>query len=114
MAHLAIEGAFLVIRLSWLERLGAFSGEPRVPLSAIREVRVTASPWKELKGMRAPGAGWPGTIALGTWRHDGVKDFCAVYRKGPGVVVELENARYARFVVSATDPTSVVQTISQA
>jgi hypothetical protein len=113
MAELEIDGASLVIRLSWLERLGALSGEPRVPLAAVRDVRVTAKPWRELKGIRAPGTGWPGTIALGTWRHDGVKDFCAVYRKGPGVVVELDNAKYARLVVSAADPTSVVETLSQ-
>jgi hypothetical protein len=113
MARLEIEGASLVLRLSWLERLGAFSGEPRVPLSSVKEVRVAATPWKELKGMRAPGTGWPGSIALGTWRHDGVKDFCAVYRKGPGVVVELDNATYARFVVSTADPTSIVETLSR-
>jgi hypothetical protein len=113
MAHLEIEGASLVLRLSLLERLGALSGEPRVPIAAVRNVRVTAKPWKELKGIRAPGTGWPGTIALGTWRHEGVKDFCAVYRKGPGVVVELDGAKYARLVVSAADPTSVVETISQ-
>jgi hypothetical protein len=113
MARLEIEGASLVLRLSLLERLGALSGQPRVPLAAIREVRVTAKPWKELKGIRAPGTGWPGTIALGTWRHDGVKDFCAVYRKRPGVVVALDGTKYARFVVSAADPTSVVETISQ-
>jgi hypothetical protein len=113
MAHLEIEGTSLVLRLSLLERLGALSGEPHVPLSAVRNVHVTARPWKELKGIRAPGTGWPGTIALGTWRHDGVKDFCAVYRKGPGVVVELDNAMYARFVVSAADPTSIVESISQ-
>jgi hypothetical protein len=112
MARLELEGASLVVRLSWLERLGAFSGEPRVPLSSVKEVRAVASPWKELKGLRAPGTGWPGSIALGTWRHDGVRDFCAVYRKGPGVVVELEGARYARFVISAHDPTSVVEAVS--
>jgi hypothetical protein len=114
MARLEIEGASLVVRLSWLERLGALSGGPRVPLSAVREVRVSAKPWKELKGVRMPGAGLPGTIALGTWRHDGVKDFCAVYRKGPGVVVELDGAGYARLIVSAHDPTSVVEEISEA
>jgi hypothetical protein len=113
MARLEIQGGSLVVRLSRLERLGALSQEPRVPLASMREVRVSANPWKELKGMRAPGTGWPGSIALGTWRHDGVKDFCAVYRKGPGVVVELENAAYARFVLSTHDPTSVVETISQ-
>jgi len=109
MARLEIEGTSLVLRLSLLERLGALSGQPSVPLAAVREVRVTAKPWKELKGIRAPGTGWPGTIALGTWRHDGVKDFCAVYRKGPGVVVELDNAKYARLVVS----TSVVEAVAQ-
>ena len=113
MAHLEIEGATLVLRLSLLERLGALSGRPRVPLAAVRDVRVTAKPWKELKGIRAPGTGWPGTIALGTWRHDGVKDFCAIYRKGPGVVVELDGAKYARLIVSSSDPTAVVETISQ-
>ena len=113
MARLEIEGTSLVLRLSLLERLGALSGPPRVPLAAVRDVRVTAKPWKELNGIRAPGTGWPGTIALGTWRHDGVKDFCAVYRKGPGVVVELDNAKYARLVVSAADPTSVVEAVAQ-
>jgi hypothetical protein len=76
-------------------------------------VRVSAKPWQELKGIRMPGTGWPGTIALGTWRHDGVRDFCAVYRKGPGVVVELSGAGYARFILSAGDPTSVVEEISE-
>ena len=49
----------------------------------------------ELRGLRAPGTGIPGVIALGTWRSKGAKDFAAVYRGGPAVVVELARAGIA-------------------
>jgi hypothetical protein len=112
VARLEIAGSELVLRLSTLEQLGAFSREPRVPLTTVREVRITENPWKDVRGMRAPGAGWPGRLALGTWRRRKGKDFCAVYGRGPGVVVELEGARYGRFVVSADDPQGVVDAIT--
>jgi hypothetical protein len=54
----------------------------------------------------------PGLIALGTRRYTGGKDFAAVYRKGPAVVVELEAAEYQRFVVSATDADSVAASLT--
>jgi hypothetical protein len=103
MARLETEGSWLVLRLSWLERLGAFSGEPRVALSTVSTVRVSTEPWHELRGIRAPGTGIPGVIALGTRVGRGGKDFCAVYGKGPAVVVELAAAAYGRLVVSSDD-----------
>jgi hypothetical protein len=111
MARLEIVGAELVVRLSRLERVGAFSPEPHVPLSSIRSVRAAADPWRELRGIRAPGTGWPGVIALGTRRHGGRKDFCAVYGKGPGVVVELAGAPFERFVVSAAHREAVADSL---
>ena len=43
-------------------------------------------------------------IALGTWRYRGGKDFAALYRGGPALVVELdEGAPYRRLLVSAHD-----------
>jgi hypothetical protein len=107
MATLEIEGTELAVRLSLLEQFGALSRGPRVPIEAIADVRAVPSAWQELRGLRAPGTGWPGRIALGTWRGTRYKDFCAVYGKGPGVVVDLNGASWARFVVSTDDPDAV-------
>ncbi len=109
MALLRREGADLVVRLNDLEKAGAFRGDVRVPAVAVREVRVTEAPFRELRGMRAPGTGWPGVIALGTWRGSGGKDFAALYRGGPAVIVELDNAEYRRLLVSAHDAADVAE-----
>jgi hypothetical protein len=116
MARLEMDGDRLVVRLSWLEKLGAFSAhDPAVPLSAVTDVRVVSNPWKELRGIRAPGTGWPGVISLCTRRYGGGKDFAAVYGKGQGVVVDLtDDAPYRRFVVSCRDAESVAATIEGA
>ena len=103
MARLETVGPALVVRLSWLERLGAFRRGPRMPLSTVAVVRASSDPWHELRGIRAPGTGIPGVIALGTRRLGGGKDFCAVYGKGPAVVVELSGAAYGRLVISDAD-----------
>ncbi len=113
MAMLQVDGSTLRVRLSSLERLGAFiSRDPEAPLTSVRDVRTTTDAWAELRGIRAPGTGIPGLIALGTRRYTGGKDFAAVYRKGPAVVVELEAAEYQRFVVSATDADSVAASLT--
>jgi hypothetical protein len=108
MATLEIEGTELAVRLTLLEQFGALSRGPRVPIDAIADVRAVPSAWQELRGLRAPGTGWPGKIALGTWRGTRYKDFFAVYGRGPGVVVDLNGAAWTRFVVSAEDPDAVV------
>ena len=102
MAQLVVEGDRLAVGLSALERLGAFVlRRPEAPLAAVRSVRSAGRAYSELRGIRAPGTGLPGVIALGTWRYRGGPDFVAVYGRGPVFVVELEGARYRRFVVSS-------------
>ena len=115
MASLVVDGSTLVVRLSGLERLGACKlHDPTVPLSSVRSVRVSPDPWRDMRGLRAPGTGIPGVIMLGTTRWKGVRDFDAVYRKRPGVVVELEGAPYGRFVVTTEDPERVAAGLSAA
>lgn len=109
MALLRREGPELVVVLNDLEKAGALRGDVRVPASSVRDVRVADAPFSELQGMRAPGTGLPGVIALGTWRGNGYKDFVALYRGGPAVVVELEGARWRRLLVSAHDAPAVVE-----
>jgi hypothetical protein len=114
MARLEVDGADVVVRLSWLERLGAFGAGPRVPVAAVTAVRVSADPWRELRGVRAPGTGWPGVIALGTRVYKGGRDFAAVYGRRPAVVVELAGAAYGRLVVSAADAEAAAAAVGAA
>ena len=100
MGHFHVEGSDLVLQLSALEKLAGFRGDIRVPVSTVRQVRWVADPWHELRGIRAPGTGWPGVIAVGTRRGSGIKDFAVVHGKGPGIVVELEGAEFNRLVVT--------------
>lgn len=114
MARLDVAGDELVLHLTALERLGGFvRGDARIPLKAVRGARPVDDPWKELRGLRSPGTGWPRRIALGTWRFAGGKDFAAVYGKGPAVVVDLVGVDFARLIVSTRDAEAVAAEIEQ-
>lgn len=115
MAELRIDGDDLVLSLSGLERVGAFHGSIRAPLSAVEDVAATDRPFKELRGQRAPGTGIPRVIALGTWRRRrGEKGFAAVYRGRRGVVVRLRDHAFGWLCVSAGDPEEIVARIRAA
>jgi hypothetical protein len=112
MAKLIVDGPDLVVQLSSLEKLGAFRGDVRVPLSTVQSAEVEARPWDVLRGIRAPGTGIPGVIALGTRRFSGGKDFTAVSGTGPAVRVDLsQESPFSRLVVSVTDPDSTLAAI---
>lgn len=111
MATLTVENDELVLRLSPRERLGAFHGDIRVPLSDVEDVYVSHDPLRELQGLRAPGTGLPRVIALGTWRHRDGKDFAALYRKKPAVIVRLREAPFRRLLVSADDADAIAAAI---
>src|SRR4051794_17445236 len=101
MAELQIEDAELVLHLSSVERMEGMHGDLRLPLSAVTGARSVDDLWQELRGMRAPGTGVPGTLAVGTWQGGFGKDFAVVH--GPGGVVEVAGEEYARLLVSMAD-----------
>lgn len=114
MADLSVEGDELVFHMGALEKAEAVHGDIRVPLAAITGVRVVDDPWGELRGMRAPGTGIPGVIAVGTRRGNFGKDFAAVHGEGPAVVVELEGAAYQRLIATADDAAAIAAAIMKA
>ena len=115
MARLIVGGDVLCVHLSLFGRIGAVvASDVVVPLTAVRSVRSTERPWEELRGMRAPGTGLRGVIALGTWRHSLGRDFVAVYGRGPAVVVELTGHRLSRLVVSSSEAERVADEIREA
>lgn len=105
----------LTVRLGRWERLGGFHGDVTVPVSGLVRAMAVADVWEHLRGVRAPGTGWPGLIMLGTTRRQGLKDFCVVYRHGPGLVVDLRDHEFARLVISLPlgEATAVASLINQ-
>jgi hypothetical protein len=109
MAQILVENGDVVVRLSWLEKAGALHGDVRIPRSAVTAIRVVENPFTEIKGVRFPGTGVPGVIALGTWRRKEARDFVCVYRGQRGVVVDIDprGAAYQRVILSSRDPDGV-------
>jgi hypothetical protein len=109
VAELTVEGDRLRLHLSLTERiLGLVGGDITVPLAAVTAARVVRPARAGIRGIRAPGTGLPGAIALGHWRSRGAHDFVAAYGSHAGVVVELAGRRFDRLVVSVDDPEAVV------
>jgi len=114
MATLTPDDDSLLLRLSTLEKLGALHGDVRVALSAVQAIDAVPNPFRELRGIRAPGTGLPGQIALGTWRYRGGKDFVAIYRGKPGLIVELRGTPFQRLLVSTDEPDAMAACIRSA
>lgn len=87
-----------------IEIVGAFGLPPKANLSNLVSVWRAENPWtnKVLRGIRAPGTGFPYLIMLGTMRHLRGKDFCVVYKRNPVLVLEFQNEKWARWVVPAS------------
>lgn len=99
----------MTVELSFIEKIGAISGNVSVPLSSVEDIRVVEKPYGELRGIRV-GTGIPYVIVLGRMVYTGGKDFVAVYGTGPTVMVTLRDGqRYKRIMVSGVADRSVDQ-----
>lgn len=116
MARLVLGDGDLTVQLSGWEKLAAFRGDVSVSLSGIRAVSVESEPFKSLRGIRAPGTGWPDVIAYGVRRYPGGRDFVAVLGRKPAVRVDLDpsDSLFARLLVTADDAEQVVARIRSA
>lgn len=104
MAELAIREGHLKVNLSTKEKFGALQrSDLSVPVKSIDSVERLQNSRDGIRGMRAPGTGWPGVIALGKWRTFKTVDFIAVYKNDPGYLIELTDQRYDRIVVSSPE-----------
>jgi hypothetical protein len=118
MVTVILENDRLEITLSVCESFGAFTWccgacPPFIiPYNNIRQVRSTDSLWSEVRGVRV-GTGIPYVIALGSFIYSGGRDFCAVYNRYPGLVIELEHgaSKYNRFIISVHDHEVLLQEI---
>lgn len=111
VATVIVEGPDLVVKMSEVEKFEAVHSDVHVPLATVRAVRVVDDAWPELRGIRAPGTGIPGVIAVGTRRGSFGKDFAVVHGREVAVVIDLEGASYARLIVTTPDAENVAAAI---
>ena len=102
---LKVGGNRLTYELSVLEKIGALASSPSAEVAHLISVTREENPWstKVLRGIRAPGTGFPYVIMLGTMWHRKGRDFCVVHKKFPVLVLEFKNEKFKRWVIPATD-----------
>ena len=103
MAFLIPQGRYLRVSLSRKEELGALRRSFSLRLDQVINIARVDDLWVHLRGIRAPGTGFPGVIMLGTTRYQGKKDFNAVYGHKPGFVVTLEGCEFARILITESE-----------
>lgn len=114
MADVQVVEGRLEVQLAWWERICAVHGDFSVPLSAAREVYIVSGPFAELRGIRWPGTGFPGVIALGTWRFAEGRDFVALYGQQRAVEIDLVECEFARLLIGASNPETIVDRLARA
>ena len=92
----------LELHLSFWEKVGSLHGDLKVPLANLEKSQKIENPWskKVLKGIRAPGAGFPFIILLGTMRYKGGKDFTAIYKRKSVTIYEFKDYSFKRWIVT--------------
>ena len=102
---LKVVGDRLTYELSALEKVGALASSPSADIANLNSVTREENPWstRVLRGIRAPGTGFPYVMMLGTMWHRKGRDFCVVYKKRPVLILEFKNEKFKRWVIPATD-----------
>lgn len=103
MATIEIDGDDAVLKLGRMEGVEAMHTHTiSAPLTAVQSVEGVDDPWSELRGVKEVGTEIPGKTMVGTRRGEGFKDFCAVHKAGPAVIVTCDPSvsEYNRWIVS--------------
>ena len=102
MAKLISLPTGLEVALAPKEEIFGLKKSFTIPWKEIVNIAEVTDLWVHIRGIRAPGTGFPGVIMLGTTRYQGKKDFNAVYGHKPGFVISLTGGLYARVLATNT------------
>ncbi|MFU8947212.1 hypothetical protein ACLRGF_10830 [Mycetocola zhadangensis] len=101
MARLHLHPDRLEIALSTAEKtLSLRKDNIIIPRSAIRSATLTDDPWIWVRGIRAPGAAIPLTLAVGQWKFHGGKDFLVLKGTKPSVVIDIADEEFSRVIIT--------------
>ncbi len=111
MATIQLTDDELRVELTAREKVAGLHGDVRVPLAAVRDVRVEPDALAAVRGLRAPGLAIPGRAKIGTWRRRGSRAFVVARRGVPAVRVALSGAGHDELVVSTADAHAVAEAV---
>ncbi|MFM6974340.1 MAG: hypothetical protein ACKOXM_04280 [Agromyces sp.] len=115
MANIRVHPDRVEVHLTAAERvLGVHGPDVIIPRELIRSATVTHDPWVWIRGIRAPGISIPLTLAVGTWKNHGGRDFLVVKAKRPAVVLELdtdERNPYSRVLLSTNRAADLIDSL---
>jgi hypothetical protein len=116
VAALIVDKRQVVVRLAVWEKVLALRGNVRMPLSAVRGVRVVPDPTEDLKQYLSGGNTLTYRYAYGVRRIPGVgKAFVATHGHGPAVLVMLDPpSKFVRLLITVADPKATVASIEAA
>jgi hypothetical protein len=97
----------LQVELTAREKIAGLHGNIRVPIAAVRDVRVEPDALAAVRGLRAPGLSIPGRTKIGTWRRRGSRGFVVARRGVPAVRVTLEGSGPDELIVSTAEAHAV-------
>ena len=102
---LKVVGDRITYELTTIEKIGAFGNSPTANVTNLVTYFREENPWtvKTMRGIRAPGTGFPYVIMLGTLWHRRGRDFCVVYKRRPVLVLEFRNEKFKRWVIPMTE-----------
>ena len=106
MANLLISNDQLLLKMTFLEQIGSFHSPVKMPISEVTSFEYVTNPWKSnvMRGLRAPGTGFPYLIMLGTLRNfRGWKAFCAIYKRKPVIVVNWKSGPFSQWIVTSSE-----------
>ena len=114
MARVRIDAGTLIVEIEGLNKLWALKSRLGIPMAHVRGATADPGVIRERKGIRAPGAYFPGVITAGTFYHGGERVFWDVRDPAGAVVIELDGDRYARLILQVADPRATVDLVEGA
>lgn len=115
MAALDVTPEGLGVRLGRWERFATFQRDFSVPWAHVDAAYPVRDLWPQVLGWRWPGIGIPHVILVGRMVYRDGRDFCAIFRDRPGLIVELSDQPYRRLLFSApaTTVTAVIERVTR-
>jgi len=114
MAKVYIDGSNLMVQLQGIRKFGAIKKGFEIPLSDVVSAEEKDISWKDMPWFwqKRSGSNLPWYYG-GTFRQNGERVFYDLKRGEKALVVTLENSKYSRLIIGASNADSLARELSK-